>query len=283
MYSNIHSVKPDRNILIVAPDLRHSEEELPGERNKFSLRTSASVFSPKNVNGSSLKDIKSSSGRKRRVREPVLEDAAEDIGRIKRSPENRNPHSDTESMLERSNGSINDREMIIDDSTVKHWTDISLKFSGDTKQLLSPSIDKLNIKVIGVLQDILVNLQKVKKFEMLCSQIQPQANHLPANTVFLLVLQKTCDLSSEVRNKRIDETRSVLSKLVFERARLQLMSAKHEKLLKRAQHLSSAIQESKILKSNSIWHPSVPGEVDVNLQNLCMDTKWQKNRGIKSI
>ncbi|KAJ6751317.1 hypothetical protein OIU85_001813 [Salix viminalis] len=276
--SNIHSVKPERNILIVAPDLRHSEEELPGERNKFSPRTSASVFSPKNVNGSSLKDIQSSSGRKRRVREPVLEDAehAEDIGRIKRSPENRNPHSDTESMLERSNGSINDREMIIDDSTVKHWTDISLKFSGDTKQLLSPSIDKLNIKVIGVLQDILVNLQKVKKFEMLCSQIQHQANHLPANTVFLLVLQKTCDLSSEVRNKRIDETRSVLSKLVFERARLQLMSAKHEKLLKRAQHLSSAIQESKILKSNSIWHPSVPGEVDVNLQSLCMDKNGRK-------
>ncbi|KAJ6777095.1 hypothetical protein OIU74_001136 [Salix koriyanagi] len=261
--SNIHSVKPERNILIVAPDLRHSEEELPGERNKYSLRTSASFFSPKNVNGSSLKDIQSSSGQKRRIREPILEDAehAEDIGRIKRSPENRNPHSDTESMLERSNGSINDREMIIDDSTVKHWTDISLKFSGDTKQLLSPSIDKLNIKVIGVLEDILVHLQKVKKFEMLCSQIQPQ---------------KTCDLSSEVRNKRIDETRSVLSKLVFERARLQLMSAKREKLLKRAQHLSSAIKESKILKSNSIWHPSVPGEVDVNLQNLCMDKNGRK-------
>ena len=71
-------------------------------------------------------DIQSCSGRKRRIREPILEDAehAEDIGRIKRSPENRNPHSDMESMLERSNGSINDREMIIDDSTVKHWTDV---------------------------------------------------------------------------------------------------------------------------------------------------------------
>eukprot|EP00258_Populus_trichocarpa_P033357 XP_024449376.1 uncharacterized protein LOC7492005 [Populus trichocarpa] len=250
--SNIHPVRPDRNIIIVAPDLRHSEEELPGERNKSSLYTSASVYSPK-----SLKDIQSSSGRKRRIRESVLDDAehAEEIGRIKRSPENRNPHSDMESFE-----SINDREMVIDDSTVKHWTDISLKFSGDTKQLLSPSIDKLNIKVIGVLQDILVHLQKVKKFEMLCSQIQPQP-------------QKT---SSEVKSNRIDETRSVLSKLVFERARLQLMSAKREKLLKRAQQLSSAIQESKILKSNSIWHPSVPGEVDDNLQNSCVDKNGRK-------
>lgn len=260
--SNIHPVRPDMNIPIVAPDLRHSEEELPGERNESSLYTSASVYSPKNVNGSSPKDIQSSSGRKRRIRESVLEDAehAEEIGRIKGSPENRNTHSDMESMLE-SYESINDREMVIADSTVKHWTDISLKFSGDTKQLLSPSIDKLNIKVIGVLQDILVHLQKVKKFEMLCSQIQPQ---------------KTCDLSSEVRSKRIDETRSVLSKLVFERARLQLMSAKREKLLKRAQQLSSAIQESKILKSNSIWHPSVPGEVDDNLQNSCVDKNGRK-------
>ncbi|XP_011045644.1 PREDICTED: uncharacterized protein LOC105140484 isoform X2 [Populus euphratica] len=260
--SNIHPVRPDRNILIVAPDLRHSEEELPGERNKSSLYTSASVYSPKNVNGSSLKDIQSSSGRKRRIRESVLDDAehAEEIGRIKRSPENRNPHSDMKSMLE-SYESINDREVVIDGSTVKHWTDISLKFSGDTKQLLSPSIDKLNIKVIGVLQDILVHLQKVKKFEMLCSQIQPQ---------------KTCDLSSEVRSKRIDETRSVLSKLVFERARLQLMSAKREKLLKRARQLSSAIQESKILKSNSIWQLSVPGEVDDNLQNSCVDKNGRK-------
>lgn len=260
--SNIHPVRPDRNIIIVAPDLRHSEEELPGERNKSSLYTSASVYSPKNVNGPSLKDIQSSSGRKRRIRESVLDDAehAEEIGRIKRSPENRNPHSDMESFE-----SINDREMVIDDSTVKHWTDISLRFSGDTKQLLSPSIDKLNIKVIGVLQDILVHLQKVKKFEMLCSQIQPQPQP-----------QKTCDLSSEVKSNRIDETRSVLSKLVFERARLQLMSAKREKLLKRAQQLSSAIQESKILKSNSIWHPSVPGEVDDNLQNSCVDKNGRK-------
>jgi hypothetical protein len=55
--SNIHPVRPDRNIIIVAPDLRHSEEELPGERNKSSLYTSASVYSPKNVNGPSLKVI----------------------------------------------------------------------------------------------------------------------------------------------------------------------------------------------------------------------------------
>ncbi|CAK7328444.1 unnamed protein product [Dovyalis caffra] len=205
--SNIHSGSPDRNILIVAPDPSHSEEELPGEKNKSPLQALASLYIPNN-------NFQSSSVRKRRIEEPVVEDAehAEEIRRIKRSPYNRNPDLDMEPVLECSNGSINDREMVIGDLPLKRWTDISLKFSADTKQLLSPSIEKLNIKVIGMLQDILVCQQKVKKFEMLCSQIQPQ---------------------------------------------------------KRTQQLSSAIQESKILKSSSIWHPSMSGEVDDNLRNSC--------------
>jgi hypothetical protein len=37
---------------------------------------------------------------------------------------------------------------------------------------------------------------------LLMKMITNQANHLPANTVFPFVLQKTCDLSSEVKSKR---------------------------------------------------------------------------------
>ncbi|KAJ4831108.1 hypothetical protein Tsubulata_027031 [Turnera subulata] len=125
---------------------------------------------------------------------------------------------------------------------------ISLKFSADTKELLSPSIDKLNIRKIDVLQGILDHLQKAKRFQMICSQIQSQEMRDP---------------SGKVREKRVDEARLLLCKLAYEKARLQLTSIKHEKLQKILQQLSSAIQNSQILKSTSFSNPSVPSEREV--------------------
>ncbi|KAK9924302.1 hypothetical protein M0R45_032682 [Rubus argutus] len=60
------------------------------------------------------------------------------------------------------------------DTKWKSWTDIAVKFSGDSEQLLSPLTSNLNLNAIGVLEDILMQLLKAKKYEMLCAEIQSQ-------------------------------------------------------------------------------------------------------------
>ncbi|KAF2288995.1 hypothetical protein GH714_023589 [Hevea brasiliensis] len=79
-------------------------------------------------------------------------------------------------------GKRNEASLPAPDSLYVHWRNvnepsllkISTKFSTDMQQLFSPFIDKLNMSSIGVLQDILVHLEKIKIYEILCSQIQPQ-------------------------------------------------------------------------------------------------------------
>ncbi|XP_012089606.1 uncharacterized protein LOC105647985 [Jatropha curcas] len=161
--------------------------------------------------------IKNSSLKKRRIEESVPEDAdhADKIRRINQNPD-----------IHRNQGS---------NAKFKHWSDVLLKFSGDTQQLLFPLVDKLNVNLIVVLQDILVHLQKMKFYEMLCFQIKSQ---------------KMCDQSSEVLHKRVAETKMLLYKLAYEKAKQQLMSVKREKVVKNLQQLSSAMQKSQTLKLN---------------------------------
>ncbi|XP_021658887.2 uncharacterized protein LOC110648837 isoform X5 [Hevea brasiliensis] len=152
---------------------------------------------------------------------------------------------------------------------------ILLKFLTDTRQLFSPFIDKLNIISIGVLQDILVHQEKIKVYEILCTQIQPQ---------------KMYDQSSEVRHKRVAETKMLLYKLAYERARQQLKSVKHKKLLKRAQEMSSAIHRSEMLKSKQkfLFVPSGSDTMVDSLRNSCTsnlgskhEVSWEKVATLK--
>ncbi|KAF2284763.1 hypothetical protein GH714_029975 [Hevea brasiliensis] len=122
-------------------------------------------------------DIENSSLRKRRIEELVPEDGYHEdtIRSIKRSPNiHKSQGSNFELMLACASGSDDKRKMTRSDTTMKLWSDILLKFLTDTRQLLSPFIDKLNIISIGVLQDILVHQEKIKVYEILCTQIQPQ-------------------------------------------------------------------------------------------------------------
>ncbi|KAK0590950.1 hypothetical protein LWI29_033533 [Acer saccharum] len=124
-----------------------------------------------------LKDFENSSSRKRRSEEIVLGNAdniIKDIS-IQRSPKvHKSGGNDLELTLEHYSGSNKSNKKTGDDTTMKHWTDISRKFSTVTTQILSPLIDKLNIRAIDMLEDILVHLQKVDKYAMLSSEILSQ-------------------------------------------------------------------------------------------------------------
>uniref|UniRef100_A0A2N9EIX7 Knl1 C-terminal RWD domain-containing protein n=1 Tax=Fagus sylvatica TaxID=28930 RepID=A0A2N9EIX7_FAGSY len=97
------------------------------------------------------------------------------LARLQRSPEGyRSGVCNSEFMLEHTDENNNGGEKIGGDQTWKNWVDILVKFSGDTKQMFSESIVRLNLKAICMLEDILVHLLTVKKYEMLCSEIQSQ-------------------------------------------------------------------------------------------------------------
>ncbi|KAK9284775.1 hypothetical protein L1049_023952 [Liquidambar formosana] len=196
-----------------------------------------------------------SSGRKRRTDEIVLRDGdhVDEISKIQRSPKvHKGWGNDMDILLEQSKESNEKTNKIGDNTMLKHWADIFSKFSGDTKQLHSPSIDKLNVQVIAVLEDLLVHLQKVKTYEMLCSDIQSQ---------------KIFDHFSNGRRKRASETRLLLNKMIYEQAKLQLMCVKRERLLKRVQLLSSGTRESQMLKLIDLQRLSVPCARDAQVND----------------
>ncbi|XP_057963172.1 uncharacterized protein LOC131154424 isoform X2 [Malania oleifera] len=183
-----------------------------------------------------MRDIENSSGRKRRSEEIILGDGdnANESARIQRSSKvHRGGGCDLKYPLQCFNESNSGAKKIEGYSTSRHWTDIFAKISGDAKQLLFPLTNKLNLQAIGVLEDIVVHLQKVKAYELLCSQVQSQ---------------KTFDPCRDSRHKRVAEARSLLYKMAYEHAKLQLTCLKRERLQKRVKLLSSGVQESQMLK-----------------------------------
>ncbi|XP_048434241.1 uncharacterized protein LOC125474482 isoform X1 [Pyrus x bretschneideri] len=199
------------------------------------------------------KDSENSVGQKRRNLGIISEDGyrTDTNPRIQKSPkvpriENCNP----EFMLHPSNKGYNDRQKCGGDTTWQCWTDILVKFSGDTEQLLSPLASKLNLRAIGVLEDMLVHLLKAKKYGMLCSEVQSQ--------------KFDC---LNVGHKRVAEARLLLYKIVYEKAKLQLMQVKRDKLQSRVQLLSSAIQKSQMLKLNYICCLSEPSERETHVDD----------------
>ncbi|CAN6701766.1 unnamed protein product [Malus baccata var. baccata] len=199
------------------------------------------------------KDSENSVGQKRRNLGIISEDGycTDTIPRIQKSPKvPRSENCNPEFMLHQSNKGYDDRQKCGGDTTWKFWTDILVKFSGDTEQLLSPLASKLNFKAIGVLEDMLVHLLKAKKYRMLCSEVQSQ--------------KFDC---LNVGHKRVAEARLLLYKIVYEKAKSQLMQVKRDKLQIRVQLLSSAIQKSQMLKLNYIHCQSEPSERETHVDD----------------
>ncbi|KAG4132869.1 hypothetical protein ERO13_D08G059000v2 [Gossypium hirsutum] len=195
---------------------------------------------------------KDNSSKRKRISEVVLADMhpADKNKCIQQSPNFREiGEKNMEHMLEYSNGSNIGNKGIEGGKTLMNMTDISSKLSADTKQLLSPSFDKLNIKVINMLEDILLHQQKVNKLEMLCSEIQ----------------------------SKLAETRLLLYRLIYEKAKLQLMQVKRERLLNQVQLLRTGVRESQMLKLNYVKHPSVSAGRDTQLDNNTCSVRSGEN------
>ncbi|CAJ1950991.1 unnamed protein product [Sphenostylis stenocarpa] len=186
-----------------------------------------------------LSGVEISSGKKRKGVEMLSNgDNIDKIDRIHGSPEvHENGNGDLQLVLEQTDSMRSEREKLGDQT----WNDDDLilkKFLAGTNQLLPPLVDKLNLRLIGRLEDILIHQQKVKKFEILCSEIQSQ--HTTINPPDIL------------RDKRIVETRILLYNIAYEKAKLQLLHVKRDKLLKKVQQISSGLQECELIKLNFI-------------------------------
>ncbi|GAA0142559.1 hypothetical protein LIER_03428 [Lithospermum erythrorhizon] len=117
---------------------------------------------------------------------------------------------------------------------LKRLTDIYAKFSEDAESLLPSSADNLYLPAIDMMDDVLDNLQRSKSYVVLCDGI---------------LLRRTSTLS-DIDSKRIVNARSMLQKLLYERAKSQLMQLKREKLQGKLQQLTSGLLGSQMLKSS---------------------------------
>ncbi|XP_020555090.1 uncharacterized protein LOC105178718 isoform X2 [Sesamum indicum] len=176
------------------------------------------------------------SGNKRSI-ELLLRDTQHrtEMAIMQRSPKlQKGGNVDTERQL-----SPNEGRSTLSGNERKKWTDIYSTFSEDMKKIISASADKLNNKMIDVLGDIFIHQQRSKIYEMLHLGVMPQ------NAVVL----------HDPQLGKIAEVNSLLLRVVYEKAKLQLKNVQREKLLKRLQILSSSAQESLILRENILSNP----------------------------
>ncbi|KAG4975597.1 hypothetical protein JHK86_035071 [Glycine max] len=206
--------------------------------------------------------INISSGKKRKGVEILSnEDNIDKIGRIDRSPEVHKSGNGDLLLLSEQTGYMRSEREKLGDQTSNDGDLILKKFLARTNQLLPPSVDKLNLRSIGRLEDILVHLQKVKKKEILCSEIQSQL--------------KITDPLNILRDKRVAETRTLLYNIAYEKAKLQLLHVKHDKLQKKVQQVSSGLQECEMIKLNSIPSSSKSGAMDTQAGDSHSQGKYQ--------
>nr|XP_025667716.1 uncharacterized protein LOC112766080 isoform X4 [Arachis hypogaea] len=156
----------------------------------------------------------------------------DESGRIDASPQLHNGWKSDQQLVLQQTGVMRSEKGKLDNQTRKTWADIVKNFSCATNLLLSPSIDKLNLRMISMLEDTLVQLQKVNICDAFCSEIH---------------CQKTADQLKVVGHKRFVEARSLLFNIAYGKAKLQLMHIKRERLLKKLQ-LSSGLQEFQMMK-----------------------------------
>ncbi|KAJ4976588.1 hypothetical protein NE237_001694 [Protea cynaroides] len=186
------------------------------------------------------------SGRKRK-NEVILTDKfqVEETGKSQKSPKVFELNSN---VPEFSSGLQNLRENKVDrnqaDRVHTLSSDVFTKLYGAMKLLFSESNHELNFWQLGMLEDILGQLWKTKKYENLCAVIQFQKTHVHLGNY---------------QQKRVAEARCLQLMLVKEQAKLQLMRVKREILQRRVWLLQSGIQECQNLKLYSLQHLFVPG------------------------
>ncbi|XP_004502105.1 uncharacterized protein [Cicer arietinum] len=209
--------------------------------------------------------IEVSSGKKRKSVE-ILSDGnnIDKTGRIDRSPEaHKSGNGELQFVLEQTGYMRSERENF-GDQKCNDWDHILKRFSASTRQLLSPSFDKLNLNLIGRLEDILVRLQKVNKWDVLSSEIHSQ--------------KKLPDPLNIPKHKRAVEMRMLLFNIAYERAKLQLMNVKRERLLKKVQQLSSGLQETQMMK-NFMPCSAKSGPVDIQADDSHSNTRFLNSQG----
>ncbi|CAN1315891.1 hypothetical protein LINPERPRIM_LOCUS29870 [Linum perenne] len=175
----------------------------------------------------------------------------------------------------------NEVRVIGGDITMKHWSDISQKLSADTRDLISPSVNSLKINSIHMIQDILAHLQKLKIRGIFFMQLQQdKISSLTSchQYYFIFLLQKVCDETSKKMPDRTAEMRNLICKLVFEKARVQLLTIELQKLLKRRNILSIAVQESQMLKSAKALCLPVSSEVNSFAADSCQNGFHSKDK-----
>ncbi|XP_010245008.1 PREDICTED: uncharacterized protein LOC104588681 isoform X2 [Nelumbo nucifera] len=204
------------------------------------------------------------STRKRRSEETILTDKGHlsETERLQKSPKILEMQGSMPKLISEIHTIRNIEVDKIEGSTKqKHWSDVFSRFSDAVEQLFSPLTAKLNTRKLEILEDTLGQLQKVKKYEKLCTEIWSQ--EMP-------------DGLDDFQKKRVAEATSLQHIFAFEQAKLLLVRMKRERLFKSIQRLQSGIWESQIL-NNSMKHLCVPGARDVqnkesHLQSLLVNS-----------
>ncbi|XP_021770999.1 uncharacterized protein LOC110735149 [Chenopodium quinoa] len=120
------------------------------------------------------------------------------------------------------------------DITARDWVDVLNSFRGMTK-LMPSMIDKLDLAQISILNDILVHLEKMRSYELLHRDI---------------CSQKAFDSASFLQIKRLVDTKLLLYKSLYQKAKLQLMHLEQKRLSDRVCQLNSRVEETKMLISS---------------------------------
>ncbi|KAK7327790.1 hypothetical protein VNO77_21881 [Canavalia gladiata] len=193
--------------------------------------------------------IEISSGKKRKGVEILNDgDNKDKVGRIGRSPDiDKNGNGGLQLVLEQT-GYKRSKEEKLGDQT---WSDWDLVW--------------LLLYYIGRLGDVLAHLQKVKKLEILCSEIYSQL--------------KITDPVNIARDKRVAETRILLYNIAYKKAKLQVLHMERDRLLKKVQQLKSGLQESEVIKLNLIPSASKSGAMDTQADNGLIHTILFSSQG----
>ncbi|XP_024968071.1 uncharacterized protein LOC112507647 [Cynara cardunculus var. scolymus] len=137
---------------------------------------------------------------------------------------------------------------------LKHPTEINAILSKEMRELLSQSVDKFSLHSIDRLTGIVEQLLRSKTYQLFSEEIQSQ---------------KSVDASKYIRDNRAPEMKMLLCQFVHEKAKLQLLHVKRERLLRRVKSLASGIMESEVYRLN------VPSQesADVHCESLSVNMK----------
>uniref|UniRef100_J3MFP6 Uncharacterized protein n=1 Tax=Oryza brachyantha TaxID=4533 RepID=J3MFP6_ORYBR len=110
------------------------------------------------------------------------------------------------------------------------WSKIMLMVSNATSQVFSTSLSRVKPQQLDMIEDMLGKIQRARNFKRLFTAVR---------------IQDCCN----DKQKRLAEARSLIDKLLYEKAKLQINRVKLEKLQNKAWACQDRIQECRYLKS----------------------------------